>query len=224
MFDLTSFQTLSENLHPIALYIVPGLIILWTRSRFLTGRLASHSSSLLFYFTITFIYNAVTHPLIPYIQNYLPDWLIWAILLIGLPFILGVLLGIETQKDWFFNLFRKCKLNVAHPIETAWDWKTTDLEHQWIIVTLKDGTCFGAWCNSNSCWSTVPNERDLYLDAGLHKIKKNGKWKKFKKKRGILVSAGQISHIDFLGPPTDNGDSSNEQQPDQSTTASSTKQ
>ena len=222
MFDLTSFQTLSENLHPITLYIVPGLIILWTRSRFLTGRLASHSSSLLFYFTITFIYNAITHPLIPYIQNCLPDWLIWAILLIGLPFILGVLLGIETQKDWFFNLFRKCKLNVAHPIETAWDWKTTDLDEQWIIVTLKNGKRFKVWCNDNSFWSTNPNERDLYLDGKFY-IDENGKgeWKKLKEKRGILFSAEQISHIEFFGSPPDKGDVSNESNQSQ---APSTKQ
>jgi hypothetical protein len=47
-----------EQLSLILGYIVPGLIILYVRAQFLTGRIGPHKDALLSYFTLSVIYLA----------------------------------------------------------------------------------------------------------------------------------------------------------------------
>jgi hypothetical protein len=47
-----------EQLSLILGYIVPGLIIMYVRAQFLTGRIGPHKDALLSYFTLSVIYLA----------------------------------------------------------------------------------------------------------------------------------------------------------------------
>jgi len=55
---LTEVKSL-EQLSVILGYIVPGLIILYVRAQFLTGRIGPHKDALLSYFTLSIIYLAM---------------------------------------------------------------------------------------------------------------------------------------------------------------------
>ena len=48
-----------EQLSIILGYIVPGLIVLYVRAQFLTGRIGPHKDALLSYFTLSVIYLAI---------------------------------------------------------------------------------------------------------------------------------------------------------------------
>jgi hypothetical protein len=93
-----------EQLSIILGYIVPGLIILYVRAQFLTGRIGPHKDALLSYFTLSIIYLAIMNagillitgtnaPLFEQTRYWLPILLIGAIvfgILIGLNASLGV--------------------------------------------------------------------------------------------------------------------------------------
>ena len=50
-------------------YIVPGLIILYVRAQFLTGRIGPHKDALLSYFRLSIIYLAVMGADVPLITG-----------------------------------------------------------------------------------------------------------------------------------------------------------
>lgn len=53
-------------------------------------------------------------------------------LLISSPFILGMIAGISTKKEWIRKLFKKIGLNPIHGVPTAWDFKR-QLNNIWVL-------------------------------------------------------------------------------------------
>ena len=52
----------------------------------------------------------------------------------------GFLIGIVRNNEWLRKIFSKIKIQIEHPIPTAWDYKfskTKDL--RWVIVSLSNG-------------------------------------------------------------------------------------
>ena len=64
MLDLKSVDTL----YPVLMFIVPGLIILWVRSQFVTGRRPSHSAALLSYLAVSAFYYALILPFVDFAE------------------------------------------------------------------------------------------------------------------------------------------------------------
>ena len=186
-----------ENLPLILICVVPGLIITWIRSQFLTGRITSHSTTLLFYLAVSFIYNAFAYPVIHY---FMPDFqfniFVWFGIIIVIPAILGIFSGLEAQNVWVYKLLRFFRINPIHPIETSWDWKFRNITDggEWIIVTLKTGTKIGGWFGEKSFYSTSSNERDIYIER-VYDIKKDP-WEPMD--TGILILAKEICDVQFF--------------------------
>ena len=129
MFNLNSL----ENIYLIVGFFVPGLIIMSVRSQFLTGRLRynSETEALLSYLTISVIYYGLVLPFIDFILSTHESSFVkvvpWLILIFVGPALLGILLGMNIQKNWFRRALHKCCcLNTVHPMPTAWDWKFGD--------------------------------------------------------------------------------------------------
>ena len=96
---MAAFKSL-DNVYLIVGFLVPGLIVLFVRSQFVTGRSPSHTASLLSYLTVSVIYYAIvlTLPFIDFIQSiHKPDngskLLAWIALIFIGPSLLGLLLG-----------------------------------------------------------------------------------------------------------------------------------
>ena len=193
------YLNLFDNLYLILGFIVPGFIVLFIRSQFVTGRSLSHSAVLLTYLTVSVVYYALLLPVVdlaPSIQqSSYGKVLAWfALILVG-PAILGLLLGVNIQTDAFRRFLRWSGLNPVHVIPTAWDWKFGGMSEQWVLVTLKDGTRFAGFCGSDSFMSSDPGERDIYIER-IYDIEEDNRWVSCGEK-GLLVAAGEVQTIEF---------------------------
>ena len=206
MPDLTSF----DKVFPFLVLIVPGLVVVFVRSQFTTGRRPSHSASLLSYLTISVVYYAFILPFLDFVQpitavavppaQSLPPLsvkiLVWFFLVVFAgPALLGFFLGVSVQKDWFHHFLRWCRLNPVHNMPTAWDWKFNNMQPEWVLVVLKNGKKFGGFCDHRSFISSDPAERDIYI-SWVHGVGKDNKWHS-RGNRSVLIKSDEISTITF---------------------------
>lgn len=188
-----------DNIYLILAFLVPGLLVLFVRSQFVTGRSPPPSAALLPYLTISVIYYALALPFVGLVLSIEePGYgkaLAWFSLIFIGPALLGLLLGVNIQKDLFRRCLQWCGLNPIHVMPTAWDWKFGGMANQWVLVTLKDGTRFGGFCGSESFMSSDPAERDIYIQW-IYDIDDDNNWSSPGEK-GVLIAAGEIKTIEF---------------------------
>ncbi len=188
-----------DNLYAAMGLLVPGLVILFVRSQFVTDRRPPQSSVLLSYLTVSLIYYAIAFPFLDHIRSMYENkdekvWA-WSILIFVGPAILGLLLGINIQKNLLHRLLQWCGLNPVHAIPTAWDWKFGNMPPQWVLVTLKDDTRFVGLCGLRSFISSDPAERDIYIEQ-IYDIDDEDNWS-WRGEKGVLIAPGEIRTIEF---------------------------
>lgn len=187
-----------ENIYLALLFFVPGLVVLFVRSQFVTGAKFPHSTAWLPYLAISVIYYALAFPLIGFVvaidEPIYGKILAWFSLVFAGPAVLGLVLGINIQKDFFHRLLRRCGLKPVHVIPTAWDW-TFGMNEQWVLITLKDGTRFAGLCGSESFMSSDPTERDIYIQQ-VYDVDDDNNWSSSGEK-ALLIIAGEIRTIEF---------------------------
>ena len=71
---------------------------------------------------------------------------------------------------------------------------------QHIIVTLKDGTYFGGYCDEHSFMSSDLRNRDIYIHR-IYEIGKDNRWS-LRPGTGMLISPGEVSRIEFISQPS----------------------
>ncbi|WP_420404505.1 DUF6338 family protein [Nisaea sp.] len=180
-------------------FLVPGLIVLFVRAQFVTGQRASSSLVALDYLTISVAYYALTLPIVDAVTTiqepgYGKAFAWFSLVFIG-PAILGLLLGINVQKNYIYRLLRKIGLNPVHVVPSAWDWKFGNMQDQWVLVALKDGTKFGGFCGNASFISSQPTERDIFIQW-IYDINDSNEWIP-RGETGALIPAGEILSIEF---------------------------
>ena len=198
-----------ETLALVLICVVPGLIITWVRSQFLDGRIKSNLTTVLSYISVSFIYNVFAYPIIAkqfkstnhfdfltWIANDFNSC-IWLLVIIAIPAFIGFLCGLEAQYDCIYKLLRKFGLNIVHPIQTAWNWKFRNFNEHRAIITFTNGDVIGGCFGKRSFISSNPDEKDLYI-AKIYNIKDDGTWNLIPR-RGILIAAGEVSSIEFIG-------------------------
>ena len=187
--------------------LVPGLVVLFVRSRFVTGGSAAQFVGILPYLTVSVMYYAVAYVfLIPLAEftdfmelmhepGYARIIILYVLIFIG-PAVLGLLLGIDIQRNFSYRFLQRIGLNPVHAVPTAWDWKFGRLNAAYVFITLKDGKCVAGFYDSDSFTSTSPTERDLYI-RWIYDIDDVGAWS-LREGDGILITAGEIQTIEFL--------------------------
>ncbi|TGP50427.1 hypothetical protein EN873_25000 [bacterium M00.F.Ca.ET.230.01.1.1] len=190
-------EDLSKVASGLAL-LLPGLLILYVRAQFLTGRTPSHTEALLSYVVVTVIYYAAVLPLFAFVVHkdayWLALWFGWASLLVLLPLLLGLLLGIGHQKDWYSKICERLGWEVVHSMPTAWDWKFAQRTEHWLVITLKDGTVFHGFYGLKS-FASSDDERDIYVEQTFNR-NRAGNW--IPTPNGLWVQAAEVSTIEFL--------------------------
>lgn len=180
-------------------FLVPGLVVLFVRSQFVTRRNLPHSAAVLSYFTVSIIYCAIAFPFVDYVlsieEPHYAKALAWFSLIFVGPAALGLLLGLNVQKNITLRFLRRLGLNPVHVMPTAWDWKFGNMSYEWILVTLKDGTRFAGFCGGGSFASSEPSERDIYIQW-VYDIDDDGVWIS-RGETGVLIAAAEIQTIEF---------------------------
>ena len=188
-----------DNIYLVLFFFVPGLIVLFVRSQFVTGTNFPHSGALLPYLAISVIYYALAFPLIDIVvaieKPIYGKVLAWFSLVFAGPAVLGLVLGVNIQENLFRRLLQKCGLNPVHVIPTAWDWKFGGMTEQWVLVTLKDGTRFAGFCGSDSFMSSDPTERDIYIQQ-VYDVDDDDNWFSSGEK-ALLITADEVQTIEF---------------------------
>lgn len=64
------------------------------------------------------------------------------------------------------------------------------------MVTLTDGSTVCGWFGDNSFASSVPEERDLFIEK-VYRLNEGLHWERVENSDGILFRAGEIRHIEF---------------------------
>lgn len=202
MADLQSLDHLSVALG----YLVPGLIILYVRAQFLTGRLRPHHDEALGYLTVSVIYLSIvqaitsaltgsTLPLHLETPYYLP------ILLIG-----AVAFGILTGLNASFGLtrlgLRKIGISIPHVMRSAWDFRFSRFSECLMIVTLTDGSRVSGWCGRRSFVGSDPASQDIYLEQ-VYDVDGDGNWSLRTPGKSIYIMSGEVRLIEFI--PADVG-------------------
>ena len=188
-----------DNIYLALLLFVPGLVVLFVRSQFVTGAKFSHSAAWLPYLAISVIYYALAFPLIEFVvaidEPVYGKILVWFSLVFAGPAVLGLVLGINIQENLFRRLLQRCGLNPVHVIPTAWDWKFGNMTEQWVLVTLKDGTRFAGFCGSDSFMSSDPAERDIYIQQ-VYDVDDDNNWSSSGEK-ALLITADEVQTVEF---------------------------
>ena len=119
----------------------------------------------------------------------------WFTLIFVGPAILGLVLGINIQKNLFRRLLQRCGLHLVHAIPTAWEWKFSAMPPQWVLITLKDSTRFAGYCGPQSFISSDPAERDMYIEQ-IYDLDADYQWVNVGRKE-VPIASGEIQTIEF---------------------------
>lgn len=90
---------------------------------------------------------------------------------------------------------KRLKLNLPHPIETAWEFVFAEGGSAWAIVTLNDGTVLEGVYANRSAASTKTGERDLYLEVQYTRL--NDELVPVKDSAGVWISSTAVKVIEF---------------------------
>ncbi|MEJ0017089.1 MAG: DUF6338 family protein [Acetobacteraceae bacterium] len=204
MTEVKSFEQLSLILG----YIVPGLIILYVRAQFLTGRTLAHKDALLSYFTLSIIYLTIASAILALLtgsdaplHEQSRYWL--PILLIG-SVAFGIIVGLNASLGVTRRLLRFLGLHLPHVMDSAWDWKFSRFPESLVTITMKDGSRVSGWCGSGSFIGSDPKDRDLYIEQ-VYDVDDEGNWTLKTRGKGIYIAGGEVRTIEFI--PRDAGDS-----------------
>lgn len=192
-----------DQLSLILGYVVPGLIILYVRAQFLTGRIAAHKDALLSYFTLSIIYLAIVNaglavvtgssaPLHEQTHYWLP------ILLVG-SVIFGALIGLNASLGITRWCLRKLGVHIPHVMESAWDWRFSRFPESLVTITLKDGSRIYGWCGAGSFIGSDPKDRDLYIEQ-VYEVDDEGNWTLKTPGKGIYITGGEVRTIELIPP------------------------
>lgn len=194
-----------EYFQLIILFVVPGLIALFVRSRFIAGRSPSVKENTLIFVVLSLFYYSLTILFIEPALSVRNPWVlyasIWILLILVGPAIFGFVLGIAAQREWFSRLANSVGFAVVHIIPAAWDWRFSTIpgEGMFVMVTLNSGERVAGLFAKSSFASSYAAERDLYIEEE-YTVTDQGNWEVRPERVGVLISAKEIRYIEFWAP------------------------
>lgn len=158
----------SENLQTIVLFLLPGVVFIWARSRLITGRVPALSEATIVYFAVTIAYWGLVWPILPRLQGPYQSLgsqaASWLTLIFVLPMAFGMLSGVASRFRWFQRLFGRFGLAPVHPAPSAWDTVFSSGVAGQVRIELEDGNFICGLFGPNSHASSDPSCLDIYLE------------------------------------------------------------
>jgi hypothetical protein len=180
-----------ENFQLMVFFIVPGLIALFVRSRFIAGRRPSIKENLLVFVVLSLFYYSLTIFFLEKALSVREPWIaqaaIWITLVLLGPALFGFILGIAAQREWFTRFANWLGFAVVHIIPAAWDWRFSSIPREglFVMVTLISGERVAGLFRANSFASSDTSERDLYIEEE-YTVTDDGEWQARPERVGIL--------------------------------------
>jgi hypothetical protein len=203
-----TFSTFNAVIYTVC-FLVPGLLIDWTVSRFFSKKSEQVPLILLRFLTFScvnyvvwiFIY------LLPWDKSFLtnPAFLavIFLLIIFISPFFLGLIFGVTSQQQLVERGLENLGFRMLSGFPTAWDYKFGRInEPLWVLVTLKDGSEVVGRFGKNSFASSESSERDLYIES-VYQVLEDNPWQPVTATSGILIKAEEIRYIEFLKDTTE---------------------
>ena len=154
-----------ENLRLILFFIVPGLITVFVRSRFIVGRSPTQSEQLLSYLVLSVIYYAIVLPYVIYVfagaGGIYEQSFHWAILTLIGPTLFGFMLGAVAQKRWMHRLvawFGLTMVDIIPPHGTIAFLECPAMDYSCSLRCLTIGRLQGCSARLHSHLPTVAKE------------------------------------------------------------------
>ncbi len=189
-----------EKLGLFLMFAVPGIIALYFRGQFLTGRLPPLGEGIIAYVILSLIYQALCYPLTKNLFDSTPitgwRWLVWFTFIFVFPAVIGIFLGLNIRRGWLRWLVNKCGFSTIHPVNSAWDWRFGQCEECWVIVVLKDGTKWHGYLGVNSFMSSDSGERDLFIESVYLSDKEGEPWSS--RSSSVWIAHGEIQTLEFI--------------------------
>ena len=190
-----------EQLSLILGYIVPGLIILWVRAQFLTGRMAPHKDALLSYFTLSVVFLALEQAVTTLVTGsdalFSSQTRYWLSLSLTGSALFGLIVGLNASLGLSRWVLGEIGISVPHALDSAWDWKFSRFEPSLVMLTLKDGSRISGWCGDQSFIGSNPKDRDFYIEQ-VYDVDAEGRWTLRTTNKGIYVAGGEIRLVEFI--------------------------
>lgn len=195
MSDLLNVEALALFL----LFVVPGLIIAYVRSLFLTRALPTLAEGVAGYIILSLLFHAVLFPFAIdiYMAPVRQNACMWFFILFILPSLIGFVLGTAVQKGWLKKICNICKINPVHPVKAAWDWKFNNSNPAYVQVTLKNGIKWTGYMGPDSFASSCSSDRDLYIEE-VYIVHPDDTWET--NRSGVWLSHGEIQSIEIFYP------------------------
>ncbi|MEK4509156.1 DUF6338 family protein [Paenibacillus sp. FSL K6-2524] len=196
-------EVTADTIIYIAMFIVPGFIMSSAYSGLVPQRVIGEQSAILRFISFSFLNAVIWFWLI----NDLIDkryWdkhpVLWIFILFGVlcisPLFLGFFYGVITAKEWIRKLVGYIGINPVHPIPTAWDYVMSS--GNWVMITLKDDSIFYGVYSSDSFASSVPEERDIYLEKVYTPNPESGEWQLNVRTKGVWIPKEELRYIEFI--------------------------
>jgi Family of unknown function (DUF6338) len=201
---MLDFLKAAENLYVLLFLIVPGLVIVYVRSRFISGRAPTHSENALGYLVLSLSYYSIILPLIEQALSVREPWIaraaVWISLTLAGPAVFGLLLGVWAQKQWGIWIADKIGLSTIRVTPASWDWRFSKMPRGgvFVMVTLTSGERVAGLFGARSFASSGTAERDLYLEEEYHVD--GDKWEARPAKVGILIPVREVRYVEFWEP------------------------
>ncbi len=192
---MPNLQTL-EGVHLLIAFLVPGFVISYVRSLFLTGNEKQGAEIFVRYLTYSSLSYAVHSYIIYSLPTINPTWkpFTWTFIVLIGPMLIGALFGLSAQKGWGLWCLSKLGLRTVHPIATAWDKVFGTTGEMWVQVEMKNERRWAGYLGQRSFISSDPTQRDIYLEH-VFRIGDDNCWTPLKS--SVWLAGSEISSIEF---------------------------
>ncbi|OYU34367.1 DUF6338 family protein [Novosphingobium sp. PASSN1] len=185
-----------EKLRVFLVFAVPGIVILYMRAQFLTGRIPALAEGIVAYITVSLVYYALALPLMSHVQaaSGFAQSLLWIFVVIVGPALVGAALGLNVRKGWLQWLLAKFGISTVHPVNSAWDWRFAGTKSSWVLAILKDGSRWAGYLGGGSFLSSDPAERDLFIQR-VYELDESNNW--LARESGVWIAHGEIQSLEL---------------------------
>ncbi|HEY9899798.1 MAG TPA: DUF6338 family protein [Pantanalinema sp.] len=191
------------------LFVVPGFILSWIISLFVSNRTKDVSQLLIQYLSLTSLNYAVWSWLLVLLANKPTIWLwghgsvialsVFFIMFVS-PVAIGLLIGNLIVRNRKGPLWRAIGFNPNILFPVGWDYKFNQLAQDnqaaFLKVILTDGGVVGGAFSGRSFASTDPAERDLVLEEAYRYD--GERWHPVPNSAGMWVRGDRIAAVEFV--------------------------